>query len=143
VGEREQPSNHIDTLVGDLGASAARRSLAVGDVLVEQGAEADEVYVVLAGRLEAVHRSALGDVVVGSIEAGQVVGEVTVIAGGRRTATLRVTEPVGGRRGLGGGTRPHRPQPGGGDDVAAHRRRRTRPDAGDHAPHHLAPPGCR
>jgi predicted acylesterase/phospholipase RssA/CRP-like cAMP-binding protein len=94
VGEREQPSNHIDTLVGDLGASAARRSLAVGDVLVEQGAEADEVYVVLAGRLEAVHRSALGDVVVGSIEAGQVVGEVTVIAGGRRTATLRVTEPA-------------------------------------------------
>ena len=39
-----------------------------------------------------------GDVVVGTIDAGQVVGEVTVIAGGRRTATLRAVGRVRGAR---------------------------------------------
>src|SRR5262245_930315 len=76
----------------DLGASASRRALAVGDVLVRQGDEADEVFIVLAGRLEAVNRTEAGGVAFGAVGPGHVVGEVTVIAGGRRTATLRATE---------------------------------------------------
>ena len=94
VGHTRGNLNHSDALLRDLGASASRRSLATGDVLVEQGDEADEVFVVLAGRLEAVNRSERGELVVGSVGPGHVVGEVTVIAGGRRTATLRVVEPA-------------------------------------------------
>jgi predicted acylesterase/phospholipase RssA/CRP-like cAMP-binding protein len=92
VGHTRGKLSHNEALLRDLGASASRRSLATGDVLVAQGDEADEVFVVLAGRLEAVNRSERGELVVGSVGPGHVVGEVTVIAGGRRTATLRVVE---------------------------------------------------
>jgi predicted acylesterase/phospholipase RssA/CRP-like cAMP-binding protein len=93
LGDQRRSPNFSDALVDDLGASARRRSLATGDILVAQGDAADEVFVVLSGRMEAVTRSERGDIVVGSIGGGQVVGEVTVIAGGRRMATLRVVEP--------------------------------------------------
>src|SRR5262245_12191661 len=85
-------SGIANALIDDLGASAPRRTLEPGELLVEQGAEADEVYVVLSGRLDAISHAEHGDVVVGSIGEGQIVGEVTVIAGGRRTATLRAVD---------------------------------------------------
>ena len=94
MGHTRGELNFGDALLRDLGASAARRSLVPGDVLVEQGDEADEVFVVLSGRLEAVNRSEHGELVVGVVGAGHVVGEVTVIAGGRRMATLRALEPT-------------------------------------------------
>jgi predicted acylesterase/phospholipase RssA/CRP-like cAMP-binding protein len=93
LGEDQRSLNYSDALVDDLGASARRRSLDAGEVLVSQGDAADEVFVVLSGRLEAVTHSERGDIVVGSISSGHVVGEVTVIAGGLRTATLRVVDP--------------------------------------------------
>ena len=63
-----------------------------GDVLVNEGDVAHEVFVVLAGRFEAVKVTGQGSVVVGSVGPGEILGEITVIAGGRRTATLRATE---------------------------------------------------
>ena len=94
VGHTRGNPNHTEAMLSDLGASMSTRSLALGDVLVAQGDEADEVFVVLAGRLEAINRSERGELVVGTVGPGHVVGEVTVIAGGRRTATLRVIEPA-------------------------------------------------
>jgi predicted acylesterase/phospholipase RssA/CRP-like cAMP-binding protein len=94
VGHTRGNLSHNESLLRDIGASALKRSLGVNDVLVEQGDEADEVFVVLTGRLAALNRSERGDLVVGSVGPGHVVGEVTVIAGGRRTATLRATEPT-------------------------------------------------
>ena len=61
---------------------------------MREGDEADDVYVISAGELVATTRSAYGDVTVGRIGEGQVVGEVTVIAGGRRTATLTAAGPA-------------------------------------------------
>lgn len=81
-------------LITDLAGVARARSVAPGDVLVEQGDEADEVFVVLTGRLDAVSVASGAEVVVGSVGPGEIVGEITVIAGGRRTATLRATEPT-------------------------------------------------
>lgn len=76
--------------VGANGLASSRTvRLADGDVLVREGDEADDVYLLVDGGLVATTSSIHGDVVVGSISVGQVVGEVTVIAGGRRTATLR------------------------------------------------------
>ncbi|MET0908456.1 MAG: cyclic nucleotide-binding domain-containing protein, partial [Ilumatobacteraceae bacterium] len=74
-----------------LGGLQPTRTLALadGEVLVHEGDEADDVYALATGSLVATTSSVHGDVVVGAIAPGQMVGEVTVIAGGRRTATLR------------------------------------------------------
>jgi predicted acylesterase/phospholipase RssA/CRP-like cAMP-binding protein len=64
----------------------------IGDVLVNEGDVAQEVFVVLAGRFEAVRATDHGAVVVGSVGPGEILGEIAVIAGGRRNATLRATE---------------------------------------------------
>jgi len=68
--------------------------LADGEVLVEQGDAADNVYFIRSGTVTASKSTPQGDVVVGTVEAGQVIGEVTVVAGGLRTATLRASGPV-------------------------------------------------
>ena len=76
-------------------AGAARLvSLADGDVLVEQGDSADNVYFIQSGTVTASKATPQGEVVVGTVGAGQVIGEVTVVAGGLRTATLRASGPV-------------------------------------------------
>jgi predicted acylesterase/phospholipase RssA/CRP-like cAMP-binding protein len=77
------------TLIEDLADTARSIVLEDGDVLVAEGDEADDVFFVLDGRIEASTATPYGEVAVGTIEEGQIVGEVTVIAGGRRTATLR------------------------------------------------------
>jgi predicted acylesterase/phospholipase RssA/CRP-like cAMP-binding protein len=86
--------NLAGSLIEELAPRARSVSLHDGEILVAQGDEADEVFLVLAGDLEASAATPAGGVVVGVIGPGQVVGEVTVIAGGRRTATLRATGPV-------------------------------------------------
>jgi predicted acylesterase/phospholipase RssA/CRP-like cAMP-binding protein len=82
------------TLIESLGPQARSVSLADGDVLVEQGDAADNVYFIQSGTVTASKSTSQGDVVVGTVEAGQVIGEVTVVAGGLRTATLRASGPV-------------------------------------------------
>jgi len=82
------------TLIESLGANARSVSLADGDVLVEQGDAADNVYFIQSGTVTASKSTPQGEVVVGTVEAGQVIGEVTVVAGGLRTATLTASGPV-------------------------------------------------
>jgi predicted acylesterase/phospholipase RssA/CRP-like cAMP-binding protein len=81
-------------LIESFATSARSLALADGQVLVTEGDEADNVYFILSGRIEALNATPQGEIVVGTIDAGQVIGEVTVIAGGRRTATLRATGPA-------------------------------------------------
>jgi predicted acylesterase/phospholipase RssA/CRP-like cAMP-binding protein len=78
------------------GLATQMRSLALtdGQVLVEQGDAADKVYFIESGRMAASKSTPQGEVIVGTVEAGQVIGEVTVIAGGFRTATLRALGAV-------------------------------------------------
>jgi predicted acylesterase/phospholipase RssA/CRP-like cAMP-binding protein len=73
--------------------------LSEGDELVEAGAAADEVYVVVDGCLEATTttRAAHG-ARLAELPEGSIVGEIAVLSGGRRNATLRAvtdTEVVG------------------------------------------------
>ena len=82
------------TLIESLGSNARSVSLADGDVLVEQGDAADNVYFIRSGTVTASKSTSQGEVVVGTVDAGQVIGEVTVVAGGLRTATLRASGPV-------------------------------------------------
>jgi len=82
------------SLIEDLAASARSVALGHGDVLVNEGDDADEVYVITSGELVATTASTHGAVTVGRIGSGQVVGEVTVIAGGQRMATLTADGPT-------------------------------------------------
>ena len=85
-------SESVDTRVlQDMGE---RRSLAPGEVLVHEGEESDAVYVVIEGTLGATVRSSGGELGVGEVNAGEVIGEVAAIAGLRRSATVRAIGPA-------------------------------------------------
>ena len=68
--------------------------LAAGDALVRQGEDADSLFVILEGRLAVVlEREGEQEQQVSELGAGNVVGEIALIAGGKRSATVRAAEP--------------------------------------------------
>lgn len=79
-------------LIDGFAGRARQSTLAPGEVLVRKGDVADAVFVVVTGGFDAIDDSGGGEVVVGRLGAGQIAGEITVVAGGKRTATLRATE---------------------------------------------------
>ena len=79
----------VDALLDELHHTARVLGLSDGDVLVAEGDAADEVFFLRTGQLSVWASAPTGLVRVGTIDEGQVVGEITVVAGGRRTATLR------------------------------------------------------
>jgi predicted acylesterase/phospholipase RssA/CRP-like cAMP-binding protein len=81
-------------LIGSLASQTRSLALTDGQVLVAQGDAADKVYFIESGRMAASKSTPQGDVIVGTVEAGHVIGEVTVVAGGFRTATLRALGSV-------------------------------------------------
>lgn len=56
------------------------------------GDDSDSVFFVVEGSLHVVHSSAQGEVVVDTLGPGEVVGEITAVIGGRRTATVRAAQ---------------------------------------------------
>ena len=67
-----------------------------GEVLLRQGDDADRLFVVLDGRLAIAVESdaAAPDQPLGEVGPGEIVGEVALLAGTRRTATVRALTPV-------------------------------------------------
>jgi Cyclic nucleotide-binding domain len=70
-------------------ADTTRKNLGQGDVLVEQGERSDDLYLLLDGVLGV---EVDGDLVA-EIGPGAVLGERSVLEGGKRTATLRARTP--------------------------------------------------
>lgn len=68
-----------------LDGAAVERRVDAGELLLRVGDEADSMYVVRTGRLEVL----VGDEVVRELGAGTLVGELALLAGGRRSATIR------------------------------------------------------
>ena len=68
-----------------LESGAVPVELAAGDVLFHEGDDADGLYVVKAGRLDVV----VGGSVVRQMGAGAVIGELALLTGGTRSATIR------------------------------------------------------
>lgn len=66
-------------------------ALEPGENLFLAGDDSDTVYFVESGRLEVVHQSPSGEVIVGLLGPNEVVGEITAVVGGRRTATVRAS----------------------------------------------------
>lgn len=67
--------------------------LDAGDVLVAEGEVADELYLLLSGRLEVCIRAGGTEQTLTRLEAGSTVGEIALLAGDRRSATVRAVEP--------------------------------------------------
>lgn len=70
------------------------RRLAAREELFHKGDAAAQVYVVASGRLKVVSTSAEGDeVLLAILDEGEVVGELPMLTGGRRTASVAALEP--------------------------------------------------
>jgi len=75
--------------VSAIGALAVWVSLRAGDQLVAQGDPAEDAFIVVSGRLRAVHRADGGpEVTLGEMAAGELVGEMALVAGSRRAASM-------------------------------------------------------
>ena len=80
-------------MLDELSGAAHALSLSCGDVLVGEGDEADEVFFVRSGRLNAVTSGPSGELLLGVVEPGELIGEIALVTGRRRMATLRASEP--------------------------------------------------
>ena len=78
-------------LLADLGFE--ERAVAAGEHLVRQGDRAEGLFVVLAGRLEVV-LDEHADLELDALGPGSIVGEIALMVGGTRSATVRATEPT-------------------------------------------------
>ena len=67
--------------------------LAPGDVVAAEGDEGDALFVITAGELEVVKRSRSTDVPIARLGPGEIVGEMAVLEGATRIATIRAVEP--------------------------------------------------
>jgi CRP-like cAMP-binding protein len=76
--------------IHDLADLAQQRDLAVGDELCHEGDFDQLVFVLLDGEVEVVQH----DADIGTIGAGEVVGELAMLGDGHRTATLVARTPL-------------------------------------------------
>jgi lysophospholipid hydrolase len=75
-----------------LGSEVRSQVLATGSVLFREGDPSDAMYLVVRGELEVtVENPEHGSMVVGRIGPGEPVGEMQILSGGRRTATVVAT----------------------------------------------------
>lgn len=77
-----------------LGERGRLRTFEAGDALMRQGEDADAMHVILSGRVR-VERTAAGEsapIVLAELGASEVVGEIGVLDGGPRTATVTALE---------------------------------------------------
>lgn len=74
----------------DIASHVEPVSLAGGDLLICQGAAGDSLYLVVTGRLQAfINREPAPDLILGEIGRGEAVGEMAVLTGEPRSASVR------------------------------------------------------
>ncbi|MFZ9931718.1 MAG: patatin-like phospholipase family protein [Chthoniobacterales bacterium] len=78
-----------DEAKAHLHASARWTQLPAGQILFREGDEADSMYVVLSGRLRATRGEEGKQRVIGEITRGETVGEMALLTGGKRSATVQ------------------------------------------------------
>jgi CRP-like cAMP-binding protein len=85
------PEDELASLAGVL----RRRDLPAGEVLWNQGDEAGAMLLIISGRVSiSLHLPGERSVEVAGVGAGEVLGEIPLLDGGRHSATARVTEPT-------------------------------------------------
>ena len=83
-----------DAELARLAAVAETVELGAGDVLIREGDAGDALFVVLAGELSVTKRSGKLDVPLAVVGPGEVQGELAVLEGRPRTATVRAVGPA-------------------------------------------------
>jgi CRP-like cAMP-binding protein len=79
-----------DVELAELAALTTPWTAAAGEILFRQGDRADRLFVLGSGRLEVTARLPDGrERLISSIAPGEIVGELSLLGGGRRTATVR------------------------------------------------------
>ena len=80
----------LDTaFLRSIGAEFDQIAVAGGSTLVRRGDPSDALYIVISGRLVATQQSEVGDIVrLGEIGRGEMIGEMSILSGGLRTATV-------------------------------------------------------
>jgi signal transduction histidine kinase len=68
--------------------------LAAGATLIQEGDQADSLYVVLSGEMDVTKRSGTSDIPVAHVGPGALQGELAALEGGRRLASVTATEPA-------------------------------------------------
>ncbi|MFZ5807481.1 MAG: Crp/Fnr family transcriptional regulator [Verrucomicrobiota bacterium] len=63
-----------------------------GEIVVHEGSDQNRLYVIIAGSLEVLIHSGGEDIVLGSIGAGDCIGEISIFEPGKASATVRVVE---------------------------------------------------
>lgn len=106
--EREALVRELEEIVASshlfktLGAAGRERlinsgyvlSFAAGEVIIQQGDEGSAMYLVMSGRVRVETQGARGPVTLAELGRGACLGEVAVLTGGPRTATVIAIEPV-------------------------------------------------
>jgi CRP-like cAMP-binding protein len=77
-----------------LAFASERRKYTIGQDVCRQGEAGDAAYVVLSGTADIMVASANGELKVAEVGAQSIVGEIAVLCGGVRTASVRATSPV-------------------------------------------------
>jgi len=84
-----------DADLAPLAEHVQTRHFSPGDVLIQQGDPADALYLIQSGRADVTVRSPRGkEQVLDTIGPGEPAGELGLMTGGTRTATVRAVEPV-------------------------------------------------
>lgn len=78
----------------DAGQAFPKIVLPPGDVLFREGDEGDAAYALVSGRVEVVKATDAGEQTLAELGPGEIVGEVALLTGERRSATVRVLEPT-------------------------------------------------
>jgi NTE family protein len=82
-----------DDLLERIAAVLTEETLDAGDLLVTEGAVGEDLYFVCQGEFVVTVRDGEADAEVGRLGPGEVIGETQLVAGGRRTATVRALGP--------------------------------------------------
>ncbi len=77
-----------------LAFSSQRVHFEKGEALFRQGDDADQAYIIISGNADVLTDSPTGPIHIAVIPAGNVVGEIALLCGGSRRATVRAAEPL-------------------------------------------------
>lgn len=77
-----------------LAFTSERLSYRAGDVVFRQGDPSDSAYVLISGRAEIIINTADGPMTVNTVSRGAIVGEIGIITGAPRSATIRALEDI-------------------------------------------------
>src|SRR5688572_21087578 len=81
-----------DEEADELWQSAERVTAARGELIIEEGAPGDRLYIVLSGLLEVTKRDGDRDVTLATRRPGEVLGEMSLLEESPRTASVRAIE---------------------------------------------------